>query len=72
MLGNVWEWTQDRYGDYPGGSVTDPQGPASGSERVARGGGWYGFARYCRASNRGYDSPGSRDGDAGFRLLRTK
>ena len=40
MLGNVWEWTEDWLGEYPGGSVTDPQGPASGSYRVDRGGSW--------------------------------
>ena len=42
MLGNVWEWVGDWYGDYPGGAVTDPAGPASGSGRVIavrRGGG---------------------------------
>ena len=72
MLGNVWEWTQDWYGDYPGGSVTDPQGSASGSERVFRGGSWGNNARSCRASYRINYSPGIRDYDLGFRLLRTE
>ena len=52
MLGNVWEWVEDWYGDYPGGAVTDPAGPVSGSKRVSRGGSWYDSARYCRASYR--------------------
>ena len=38
MLGNVWEWTTDWYGEYPSGSVTDPEGSRSGSARVVRGG----------------------------------
>ena len=32
--GNVWEWVQDIYGDYPSSSVTDPSGPSSDSLRV--------------------------------------
>ena len=72
MLGNVWEWVEDRLGEYPGGEVTDPQGPASGSGRVARGGGWGGDAGYCRASYRFGISPGYRRLNLGFRLLRTE
>ena len=70
MLGNLWEWTGDRYGDYPGGSVTDPAGPRSGSYRVFRGGSWSGFAGICRSANRSRNSPGSRNYSLGFRLLR--
>ena len=68
MVGNVWEWVGDRYGEYPGGSVTDPVG--SGSERVRRGGSWYNNARYCRSANRYGDSPSDRYNTLGFRLLR--
>lgn len=46
MQGNVWEWVHDWYGRYPGGSVTDPEGPASANDpsvirphREMRGGG---------------------------------
>ena len=70
MLGNVWEWTGDRYGRYPSGSVTDPQGPPAGSGRVIRGGGWLNFAGYVRSAYRGPYSPGFRH--IGFRLIRTK
>ena len=57
MLGNVWEWVEDWYGDYAGGYVTDPRGPATGSNRVYRGGSWYGSARSCRSSNRNTSPP---------------
>ena len=72
MLGSVWEWTGDWYGDYPSGTVTDPRGPSTGSERVIRGGGWNGRARRVRSANRGSDSPGHRGSGLGFRLVRTE
>ena len=70
MLGNVWEWVGDWKGDYPGGTVTDPSGPRSGSHRVHRGGSWNYIARVCRSAYRIRFSPGFRLHDLGFRLLR--
>lgn len=70
MLGNVWEWVEDRYGEYPGGSVTDPKGPAKGSLRVRRGGGWSHDAFGSRSAYRAGVGPGNRYHYLGFRLLR--
>ncbi len=60
MHGNVWEWVEDRYGDYPAGSVSDPVGPESGSIRVVRGGGWNYDASCCRSAFRDGNVPGIR------------
>jgi formylglycine-generating enzyme required for sulfatase activity len=54
MEGNVLEWTQDWYGPYPGGAVTDPQGPASNVQgaKVIRGGAWDASEPDCRSGRR--------------------
>jgi formylglycine-generating enzyme len=68
MHGNVWEWCQDGYGDYPEGSVADPTGPETGGWRVLRGGSWIDFGRLARSAYRAHNEPGNRYRDYGFRL----
>ena len=69
MIGNVFEWCQDWKGAYPARSVTDPQGPVTGSFRVFRGGGWVSYAGYCRSALRLNNIPDARLYDLGFRVL---
>ena len=69
ISGKVWEWCSDGYGNYPGGSVTDPQGPGSGSDRVFRGGGWGRDAGGCRSAGRYGGYPSYRSGGIGCRVV---
>jgi len=70
MSGNVWEWVNDRFGEYSGASETDPKGPSFGSTRVNRGGSWDDDARLIRVTSRGDNTPESRFNSLGFRLVR--
>lgn len=68
MSGNVCEWCQDWYGGYSSNAQTNPQGPASGLDRVSRGGGWGSFTRICRVSTRWSNEPVDRYSFLGIRL----
>lgn len=82
MYGNVWELVQDYWGRYQSGSVTDPTGPSSGSDKwdhlsygVIRGGGFYGQngrTELICSVTRSSITRGSRPSgmDLGFRVVR--
>jgi formylglycine-generating enzyme required for sulfatase activity len=68
MHGNVWEWVSDWKTNYFTVAQTDPEGPASGSDRVLRGGSWSHGGTVLRSARRYYNSPSYRDIGIGFRV----
>jgi len=68
MHGNVGEWCEDWYGDYPQTSAADPIGPASGKLRVVRGGSWNEMPEWCRSAYRVKVPPGLATAYIGLRV----
>ena len=68
MHGNLWEWVHDWKASYPVGAQTNPEGPASGSDRVTRGGTWASEGMHLRSARRGSSSPSKRYYRIGFRV----
>ena len=72
MAGNVQEWCWDRYAadSYKSPVKQDPKGPDTGSDRVTRGGSWYGNAGKCRVARRDFSPMETAVGSLGFRVVR--
>jgi formylglycine-generating enzyme required for sulfatase activity len=68
MHGNVWEWVSDWKANYFIGAQTDPEGPASGSNRVYRGGSWVIDGTNLRSAKRNSSTPSDRTKHMGFRV----
>ena len=73
MTGNVWAWCWDWHSIsyYSSSPSSNPTGPASGSGRVRRGGGWLDSAYNCRLSDRDGEGPHTIRDVNGFRLCRS-
>ncbi|WP_285593915.1 formylglycine-generating enzyme family protein [Kineosporia sp. NBRC 101731] len=78
VVGNVWEWCSDwshpayyRFG-LTAGTVTDPPGPDSGSQKSMRGGSFLCHPSYCnryRNAARSSNTPDSSMANTGFRTV---
>ncbi len=79
MLGNLWEWTADKIGDFAkddegnGVSVVDPTGATDEETpadiRVDRGGCWDSHDYECRLAYRGYYDGDRKGPYVGFRFI---
>ena len=74
MTGNVWEWCQNLYNDYPAYSLIEisKHKPADDAIFSCRGASWFRDKEYCRTLYRNFARMDSRYSDLGFRLVLFK
>lgn len=70
MIGNLWEWCADWFGDSYTTSdlINDPTGPATGLNRVRRGGCWVDKGALLRSATRVNNNPSNRNDFSGLRV----
>ena len=74
MHGNIWQWTNDTYGEYNVNEKINPKGPEKGTNKIIRGGGYRDEAWKCRSAYRdgGGLYPGTRGTGIGFKIVKDK
>ncbi len=70
IYGNIYEFCNDWYGEYPESFVVDPKGANSGDAKVVRGGSWYYPNNYCRSALRNFIPTNRSLNYLGFRIVK--
>ncbi len=71
MSGNVHEWCWDWYVTYEGGDQINPEGAATGTRKVLKGGGWQNSESFCTNTYCAGLKPFEASVFIGFRVCRS-